>query len=57
MLWFHMPRMILVYGTSNGPQNDIGNSLGFVEADEKAGNEIDMSCNLNSLKGVIQGII
>ena len=54
MLCFHMPCMVMVDVTSNGSQNDIGNSLGFVEADEKAGNEIDMSCNLNSLKGVIQ---
>ena len=28
MLWFHIPYRIMVYGTSNGPQNDIGNHLG-----------------------------
>ena len=28
VLWFHLPYRILVYGTSNGPQNDIGNYLG-----------------------------
>ena len=26
--WFHIPYTIMVYGTSNGPQNDIGNYLG-----------------------------
>ena len=24
MLWFHMPYIVMVYGTSNGLQNDIG---------------------------------
>ena len=28
MLWFHIPCIIIVYGTSNEPQNDIGNCLG-----------------------------
>ena len=28
MLWFHIPYMITVYDTSNGPQNDVGNYLG-----------------------------
>ena len=27
MLWFHIPYIITVYGTSNGPQNDFGNYL------------------------------
>ena len=25
MLWFHIPSIIIVYGTSNGPQKDLGN--------------------------------
>ena len=28
VLWFHIPYIILVHGTSNGPQNDIDNHLG-----------------------------
>ena len=28
VLWFHTPYMIMVYGTSNEPQNFIGNYLG-----------------------------
>ena len=28
MLWFHIPYTVMVYGTSNGPQNDIGDDLG-----------------------------
>ena len=28
ILWFHLPYSIMVYGTSNGPQDDIGNYLG-----------------------------
>ena len=30
MLWFHVPYMFMVYGTSNGPQHDICNYLGVV---------------------------
>ena len=26
--WFHIPCIIIVYGTSNGPLNDVGNYLG-----------------------------
>ena len=28
MLWFGIPCIMIVYGTSNGPQNDVGNYLG-----------------------------
>ena len=28
MLWSHIPCLILVEGTSNRPEKDIGNSLG-----------------------------
>ena len=28
ILWFHIPCTIIVHGTLNGPQNDIGNYLG-----------------------------
>ena len=26
--WFHMPCIIIVYGTSNGPHHHVGNYLG-----------------------------
>ena len=26
--WFHIPYIVVVYGTSKGPQNDIGNYVG-----------------------------
>ena len=29
MLWFHIPKTDTVPCTSNGPQHDIGNSLGL----------------------------
>ena len=28
MLWLHISYIVMIYGTSNGPQNDIGNYLG-----------------------------
>ena len=28
ILWFHVPSILIVYGTSDGPQNDIDNYLG-----------------------------
>ena len=27
-MWFHIPFIAMVYGTSNGPNNDIGHCLG-----------------------------
>ena len=29
ILWFRISYILIVYGTSNGPQNDIGNYLNY----------------------------
>ena len=40
VLWFHIPCIIVVCGTSNGPQNVIGNYLGPCSTHESADHAI-----------------